>query len=101
MKLMRAKQTILITGATAGIGRDAARALAGRGHRVIATGRSATALAELQAEGQREGWDIETLALDVSDAASIADAARQVNERTHGAGVDVLVNNAGYATVGP
>jgi len=101
MELMRAKKTILITGATAGIGRDAARALARRGHRVIATGRSAAALAELEAQSKQEGWNLETLALDVTDAASIADAVRQVNERTDGAGVDVLVNNAGYATVGP
>jgi short-subunit dehydrogenase len=98
---MRAKKTILITGATAGIGRDAARALAGRGHRVIATGRSAAALADLEAQGRREGWELETLALDVTDAASIANAARWVNDRTNGDGVDVLVNNAGYATVGP
>ena len=101
MELMRAKKTILITGATAGIGRDAARALAGRGHRVIATGRSAAALAELEAQSKHEGWNLETLALDVTDAASIADATRRVNDRTNGDGVDVLVNNAGYATVGP
>jgi short-subunit dehydrogenase len=98
---MTTRQTILITGATAGIGLDAARALARRGHTVIATGRNAEALSDLAARGQREGWDLTTLELDVSDSASIAAAAKRVHESTHGRGLDVLVNNAGYATVGP
>jgi short-subunit dehydrogenase len=98
---MQTKQSILITGATAGIGLDAAETLARRGHHVIATGRNVEALAELHARGDDEGWRIETLPLDVSDGASISVAAGRVEEATHGRGVDVLVNNAGYATVGP
>ncbi len=101
MHPMGKKQTILVTGATTGIGRDAACVLARRGHRVFATGRSRAALDDLAGDGRREGWNLETLGLDVTDAASIADAARQVDERTGGDGLDVLVNNAGYATVGP
>jgi NAD(P)-dependent dehydrogenase (short-subunit alcohol dehydrogenase family) len=68
---------------------------------VIATGRNAEALSDLAARGQREGWNLMALELDVSDSASIAAAARSVHETTHGRGIDVLVNNAGYATVGP
>lgn len=91
------KQTILITGATSGIGRHAALHLAERGHRVFATGRREEALREL-AEASP---NIETLRLDVTDAASIAAAREEIERLTGGEGVDVLVNNAGYGHVGP
>ncbi len=90
--------TILITGATAGIGRHAALTLARRGHRVIATGRRADALASLQAEAA--GLDLHTLRLDVTCDESLREAARAVDALTAGAGVDVLVNNAGYGQLG-
>jgi NAD(P)-dependent dehydrogenase (short-subunit alcohol dehydrogenase family) len=90
--------TILITGCTSGIGRDAALHLSRLGHRVFATGRNAAALAELQAVGPKT---LETLTLDVTSPESIARAKAAVDERTGGAGVDVLVNNAGYGLLGP
>lgn len=89
--------TVLITGATAGIGRHTALHLARLGHRVIATGRRPAALADLVAES---GGALTPLALDVDDAASIARAASDVDRLTQGRGLDVLINNAGYATVG-
>jgi NAD(P)-dependent dehydrogenase (short-subunit alcohol dehydrogenase family) len=98
---MPTKQAVLVTGATAGIGLDAAAAFARRGHHVFATGRNVPALADLRALGEKERWHLETLPLDVIDAASIAAAASRVDESTAGRGLDVLVNNAGYATVGP
>src|SRR6185437_3350064 len=91
------KLTVLITGATSGIGRHAALHLAERGHRVIATGRSERALVELAASHPA----LETLRLDVTDQASIDAAARAVTEMTGGRGLDVLVNNAGYGALGP
>lgn len=91
-------QTILITGATSGIGRHAALHLAKQGHRVIATGRRAHALEELRAEA--DGLELHTLRLDVTDAASIEQSVADVDELTQGYGVDVLVNNAGYGQTG-
>lgn len=88
-------KTILITGATSGIGRDAAHFFAEAGHRVIACGRNEKALGELAAAG------LHAVRMDVTDDASIAEAAREVDTITRGAGVDVLINNAGYGLVGP
>lgn len=92
-------KTILITGATSGIGRHAALHLAARGHRVIATGRREGALAELAREAG--ALDLHPLRLDVTDAASIAAAVDAVDALTEGHGLDALVNNAGYGQGGP
>jgi short-subunit dehydrogenase len=92
---MERRRTILITGATAGIGRHLALDLAARGHRVIATGRNAEALAALKTAAGEQ--NLQTLPLDVTDAASIA----AVLAETGGHGVDVVINNAGYGQTGP
>lgn len=97
---MTQPQTVLITGATAGIGRHAALHLARRGHRVIASGRRSDALAALQAAAQAEGLTLETLVLDVTSSASIAAAHAAVDALTQGRGLDALVNNAGYGQFG-
>lgn len=94
---MSTAQTILITGSTAGIGRHAARELAQKGHLVIASGRSESALASLVEEGNGR---IHGVRLDVTDAASIARAAAEVERLLSGRGLDVLVNSAGYAQAG-
>ena len=91
--------TILITGCTAGIGRAAALTFARKGHRVFATGRRESVLAELREEGK--GTKLETLVLDVTDAASIEAARAEVDRRTNGYGLDALVNNAGFGVLGP
>ena len=91
---------MLITGATAGIGRHLALDLAARGHRVFATGRRQDALDTLEAEAKEKGLPLEALPLDVTDGLSIAGAARELRERTGGHGADVLINNAGYGQAG-
>lgn len=90
---------ILITGATAGIGRQSALAFARAGHRVFATGRREAALASLREEAA--GTALEAIALDVTSAESIANLTREIDARTSGYGVDILVNNAGYGLIGP
>ncbi len=94
-------QTILITGATAGIGRHAAIDLATKGHHVIASGRRQQALDELEAMASDKGWQLDTIKLDVCSKRSIAAARRRVVELTDGEGIDGLVNNAGYGLWAP
>jgi NAD(P)-dependent dehydrogenase (short-subunit alcohol dehydrogenase family) len=77
----------LVTGGNRGIGREVGRQLAGLGHAVVLTARSAGAAQEAAAAAGAE-----PLRLDVADAASVAEAARWVGER-YGK-LDVLVNNA-------
>jgi short-subunit dehydrogenase len=93
------KTIVLITGATAGIGRHAALHLAKKGLWVIATGRKRAALDELLAEAK--GLRLNTVELDVTDQASIEHAVEEVDRITDGHGVDVLVNNAGYGMAAP
>ena len=97
----RSPRTVLVTGATAGIGRFLALDLAARGHRVFASGRNEKALAELVAEGAAKGLAVSTVVLDVTSKESIAAAAAAVRAQTGGHGVDILVNNAGYGQAGP
>jgi short-subunit dehydrogenase len=90
---------VLITGATAGIGRMAALHLAKLGHHVIASGRKVAELEKLQHEAA--GLKLDTLILDVTSADSIARAVDEVSRLTLGHGLDVLVNNAGFGILGP
>jgi NAD(P)-dependent dehydrogenase (short-subunit alcohol dehydrogenase family) len=79
----------LVTGAGRGMGTDIARAALDAGHAVVATGRNPARVAEALAAHE----DLLTVALDVTDPASIqvaVDAAEQRFGR-----IDVLVNNAG------
>lgn len=86
-------QVVLITGCSSGIGRALAEEFARRGDRVMATARSEESLAELA------GGRIRTARLDVTDPESIDGA---VKECTAWAGrIDIVVNNAGYALIGP
>lgn len=82
-------KSVLITGCgSTGIGTALATEFHRRGHRVFATGLTDADLAALAAAG------LETLAMDVTSAASIAAAVARVRAATGGA-LDVLVNNAG------
>jgi NAD(P)-dependent dehydrogenase (short-subunit alcohol dehydrogenase family) len=85
-------KAVLITGCSTGIGRATAQHLAGNGWTVYATARRVEAIADLESAGCR------TLALDVTDEASMQAAVSAV-EAEQGA-VGVLVNNAGYSQSG-
>src|SRR5262245_33535140 len=87
-------RTVLITGASAGIGRLTAERMAGSGWQVAATARDPGKLADLA-----RAANVLALRLDVTDEASIRAAVRAALERF--GGIDVLVNNAGYGLFGP
>jgi 3-oxoacyl-[acyl-carrier protein] reductase len=82
----------IVTGASRGIGRATAAALASRGARVAAAARGDNAAATVEAI-QQTGGHAELVALDVTEPASIEAMVAGVMAR-HGR-VDVLVNNAG------
>jgi NAD(P)-dependent dehydrogenase (short-subunit alcohol dehydrogenase family) len=85
-------KAVLVTGSSSGIGRATAEHLLARGWTVYATARRLESLAELEARGAR------TLALDVTDEASMQAAVAAV-EQADGP-VAALVNNAGYSQSG-
>jgi serine 3-dehydrogenase (NADP+) len=85
-------KTTIITGATSGIGRATACALAGAGWQVIATGRRADRLAPLVEEF---GALIHPAVFDIRDEAALAAALDALPDRFRG--IDLLVNNAGLA----
>jgi NAD(P)-dependent dehydrogenase (short-subunit alcohol dehydrogenase family) len=95
---MSNSKIVLITGATAGIGRETALHLSKLGHHVIATGRRPAELAKLANEATGR---LDTLLLDVTSLASITAAVASVDALTGGHGLDVLVNNAGFGVLGP
>jgi len=86
-------RTILVTGASSGIGEHAALALQARGWRVFATARRDEDLARLRAAG------LDALYLDYAEDASIEAAADAVLQATGGR-LDALFNNGAYGQVG-
>lgn len=85
-------QVILLTGASSGIGFDAAATLAQQGHRVYAAARRVERMEPLKAFG------VIPLRMDVTDEASMEAGVRMVLEAE--GRIDVLVNNAGYGYFG-
>lgn len=92
MRILSSPRSILITGASRGIGREAAILLARRGHRVVLAARDAAALDAVARQIQADGGQAEILPLDLTDDASVAQAASALLGRGP---CDVVVNNAG------
>src|SRR6478752_2754176 len=84
-------KTALVTGANKGIGYEIAAGLSRLGFRVAVGARDTARRDEAVAKLRAEGHDVFGVPLDVTDDASVAAAAAQLEER---GGLDVLVNNA-------
>lgn len=96
--------SVLVTGCSSGFGDLIARTLASDGHRVYATmrgvqSRNATAADTLRQWAREHSLALDVLELDVADDESVRTALAHVLASADG--IDVVVNNAGAAAVGP
>lgn len=88
--------TVLISGATSGIGRATARRLAADGYRIIALGRRMERLEELKQElTEAHAAELHVVQLDVRNRQAIGQAISSLPEGWEQ--IDVLINNAGKA----
>ncbi|MCA9520022.1 MAG: SDR family NAD(P)-dependent oxidoreductase, partial [Myxococcales bacterium] len=87
-----AKRVVLITGASSGMGKETAKTLLGEGYTVYGAARRVAEMQDLAALGGIP------LALDVTDEAQLVAAVAEI-EAAHG-GVEILINNAGFAIGG-
>jgi NAD(P)-dependent dehydrogenase (short-subunit alcohol dehydrogenase family) len=88
-------QRAIVTGATSGIGRAAARKLAEAGAEVIVTGRDPRRGADTVARIEADGGRARFIAADLIDVGSVHALAREAGD------VDILVNNAGVFSFAP
>ncbi len=98
-----ASQTVLITGASTGFGRDTAIELARKGHTVYASmrgvsGKNAQHASHLTDLAASEKLRLSVVEIDVTDKAQINAAVEQITSEV--GRIDVLINNAGFAGLG-
>ena len=98
-KLLLDGRLAVVTGGARGIGRAITEALTEAGATVVICDREAQTAAATAAELTAAGRRVASLALDVCDAAAVADAARRIAAEL--GGIDILVNNAGIARNSP
>jgi len=96
---MTTNRSILITGATRGLGANLARHFAGRGYRLALTGRSPEALATMARELEPAAAQVVVEPLDVAEFDAIGGAIRRCAQRL--GGLDIVVINAGVAPATP
>nr|WP_314561921.1 SDR family oxidoreductase [uncultured Pseudomonas sp.] len=92
-------KTVVITGASSGIGRAAAHAFAKQGARLVLAARDATALAEVVEECALRGAEAIAVQTDVTQSDQMRSLAAEAAAFGHGR-IDIWINNAGVGAVG-
>lgn len=95
VRVMTSRPIALVTGASSGIGRAFAKALAVRGHDLVVVARRE---AELKALADEVDTEVEVLVADLSDRAQLARVEARAASTT--GPIELLVNNAGFGTTG-
>lgn len=96
--MTRSAARALITGASSGIGLSYARHLARTGHDLVVVARRANLLDDLKRElEEAHGIGVEVIVADLADKSDLLRVAERIE---HGAPIDLLINNAGYAARG-
>ncbi|MFA0415411.1 SDR family NAD(P)-dependent oxidoreductase [Vibrio renipiscarius] len=92
-------KTILITGATDGIGFETAKVLVGLNHHVVVHGRTPAKVQDVtqQLQALNETVRVDSIVADLSDLTAVRNMAHEVGERFES--LDVLINNAGVYTL--
>ncbi|HEY3499848.1 MAG TPA: SDR family NAD(P)-dependent oxidoreductase [Polyangiaceae bacterium] len=98
MGILSTTRRILITGASRGIGKQAALTLARQGHTIVLAARTLDALRAVAGEIEAGGGHAEVLSMDVTDESSVRTAVAQMLARGP---CDILVNNAGTCFQAP
>lgn len=95
---MNAPALAMVTGASSGIGKSFAEALAARGTDLVLVARNSTRLEEIATELRtRHGRDVSVLVADLEKPEELAVVEKRLHEDAR---IDLLVNNAGYGVTG-
>jgi len=86
-------KTVLVTGASSGIGRETALTFATAGANVVLVARRAAALAKVATQARASGAEALSVATDVTNPTAVAVCFRKAVQRF--GSVDIVVNNAG------
>lgn len=89
---MKDKKTIVVTGASSGMGKDFALSLLKQGHTVYGLARRKEKMNDIVAAGGK------AIAMDITDEGQVDAAVKQILAEQEN--IDVLINNAGYAVYG-
>jgi len=88
-------KTAIVTGGGQGIGRACVEALAEAGAKVVIADRDTEVAETARAELKKKGYEIDVVAMDVTDSRRVTEVADQLASRF--GRLDILVNNAGIA----